>query len=244
MPKQLTRTQVRHTAYAARHLQSALAAGRGAYLLGAAAGSGTRAYKRARRDQRVYDIKEKKFFDKVEAENTMAATGEVSTSLNLIPQGVTESTRIGRKAYLHSIDGRCRLNMPETAGQSGGSGDLTLTLVLDKQANGATPAYADIYELNTNVKSFLNLANTGRFKVLWKQEMIFVPVLSGDGTTDATAQTVREAHFHVDLKGLPVEFSGASGAITEITSNNLIMCEISTNASILTNWNYRIRYTD
>ena len=77
---------------------------------------------------------------------TFDTTGEVlpgggtSTGLNLIAQGTTESNRVGRKCVITKILIRGHVTTASTEANN----IIRMLLVLDKQANGAYPAYADV----------------------------------------------------------------------------------------------------
>lgn len=166
---------------------------------------------------------EMKFFDTVMSSAPIDTTGENIQALNLIPQGVTESTRVGRKCTIKRITMKGFLRWdPAMNAASYGTSHIRLALVLDKQANGAAPDYTDVYETNS-VLSPRNLANVGRFKVLkcWQLNPAEGQFIS---TAVACPLTPIEFNKKVDI---PLEFNSTTGAITEIRSNNLVLMAIS-----------------
>jgi len=165
---------------------------------------------------------ELKFFDTA-ISFSLDATGEVPATgqLNLIPQGVTESQRVGRKCIIKSL--LLTFNVLLTPAASATASDVAVIYVmLDTQANGAAAAITDVFTSGTNLPSALrNLSNVDRFRVLKKIKMQYSPKA---GVT--TAYNTETIHKEVYLKNLhiPLEFSSTTGAITEIRSNNIFLC--------------------
>ncbi len=186
--------------------------------------------------------KERKFFDTA-LSFSFDQTGEIPATgqLNLIPQGVTESTRIGRKAFIKSI--QIRAKMLYTPGASAiGTDNCDLYLVLDKQANGAAAAITDVFDSATLQGAMLNLANSGRFQIIRHWPMVFA---SAAGVSGAYARQAKQFNFYKKCN-IPVEFSSTTGAITEIRSNNLFLCAGSGTEDDLVSvgGTCRLRYTD
>lgn len=186
---------------------------------------------------------ELKFFDTTLA-FTYDSTGEVPATgqLNLIPQGVTESTRVGRKCTLKSIDIRAEFSFNAGAATSA-STCAYLMLVLDKQCNGAAAAITDVLSSNDMRGAQLNLANSGRFVILrsWA-----VPMTAQAGVSGAYNTVVKPFRYQRRLN-LPIEFSSTTGAITEIRSNNLfLLAGSSTSSDDLISFNgvCRVRFSD
>ncbi len=185
---------------------------------------------------------ERKFFDTA-LSFSYDQTGEVPATgqLNLIPQGVTESTRIGRKAFIKSVQIRAKLLY--TPGASAiGTDNTDLYLVLDKQANGAAAAITDVFESATIQTAMLNLANSGRFVILRHWPVVFA---SQAGVSGAYARQAKQLNFFKSCN-IPIEFSSTTGAITEIRSNNLFLCAGSGTEDDLVSVSgtCRLRYTD
>jgi len=162
---------------------------------------------------------ELKFFDTALAWN-VDATGEVPATgqLVLIPQGVTESTRVGRKCVIKSIYIKATLSFAPgvTATTSGTS---AIVLVQDTQCNGAAAAVTDVYT-GTNIPIAMhNLANSQRFKVIKTLKFSWTP---GNWNGTGFANVSRNFSYYKKLN-IPLEFSGTTGAITELRSNNLFL---------------------
>lgn len=199
-----------------------------AAMMGGAAGAGARRKKavqtqKAQRAAMVLSRRfsgpggELKFFDTA-ISFTFDTTGEVpaNTQLVLIPQGVTDSTRIGRKCTIKSIQTRLTIaNAP--ASSATGSCVLFLYLVQDTQANGAAAAITDVLTSNAMAAAMINLTNSQRFRILkkWKWEMN-----SAAGVTTAYNNVSKHLDWYTKCN-IPLEYSAGTGAITEIRSNNL-----------------------
>jgi len=162
---------------------------------------------------------ELKFFDtaltfSVDATMEVPATGQ----LVLIPQGVTESTRVGRKCIIKSIEVKGTIaDAPAAAANAASS--AYVWLVLDKQCNGAAAAATDVFTSTAAQTALINLANSERFVILKKWVWSFN---SSAGVTTAYNNTRREFEYYRRCN-IPIEFSSTTGAITEIKSNNLFL---------------------
>lgn len=185
---------------------------------------------------------ELKFFDTALSFN-IDATGEVPATgqLCLIPQGVTESTRVGRKCTLKSIEMKFdTLLVPAAAANS--ATVSAIYVVLDKQTNGAAAAATDVFTGTVMPNALRNLANSQRFVILkkfvWAQN-------SAAGVTTAYNNTVRHFEFYKKLN-IPLEFSSTTGAITELKSNNIFLLAGSNPLDDLVqvSGNVRLRFSD
>lgn len=162
---------------------------------------------------------ELKFFDTANS-FLFDTTGEVPATgqLCLIPQGTTESTRIGRKCVIKSIQMRGRLLFTPGAATTGAC-TTHLYLILDKQANGAAAAATDVMTSTAFADSFHNLANSQRFVVLkaWHHTFNCTAGVSG-------AYNPMVKYLECFKKcNVPIEYSSTTGAITEIRSNNIFL---------------------
>ncbi len=195
---------------------------------------------------RSYQEQELKFFDTTVNDAIVTNTGQVSVSLNLVPVGDTESTRIGRKIWVTSIWVRLEIFLPQQQNQADiGVGDqLRIILIQDKQTNGAAATVLNILE--TQVKeSYRNLSNTERFRFIYDKNVVLNRrVAVTDGTNTSTSPTV-VYHFekYIRIPNVPVQFDGVSGAISEVRSNNFFLLFISQVGVLgVQNSNVRIRY--
>lgn len=164
----------------------------------------------------MFNRPESKFFD-TSISTTFDTTGEVlNGSLLLMAQGSSEIQRDGNKIVVTSI------NMKGTITPLVGAlnGDcIQLVLVQDQQCNGATAAYTDIWLTNA-FNSFLQLANSKRFKIL----KTFRKTISPTGINVAGTSVIQQA-YHIKFAKkckIPILFgTGGGGAVTDLRSNNL-----------------------
>lgn len=163
--------------------------------------------------------KEIKFFDtalsfSVDNTGEVPATGQIA----LIPQGSTQSTRVGRKCVIRSI--QLKLHLLYNPGASALAATSTyLYLVLDKQANGAAAASTDVLTSNDFAVSLINMDNSERFLILKKWCLQFDA--KAGATTAYNAQTQDIDYYR--KCSIPMEFNSTAGAITEIRSNNIFL---------------------
>jgi len=186
---------------------------------------------------------ELKFFDTALSFN-VDATGEVPATgqLVLIPQGVTESTRVGRKCVLKSIQMRILANY-QPAAAAVATTNAWIYLVLDKQCNGAAAAVTDVFASATLSTAMHNLSNSQRFVILKKIKMTFNPPA---GATTAYNNIAKQVEMFKKCN-IPLEFSSTTGAITEIRSNNIFLLAGSDTLSddtVVVAGNARVRYSD
>lgn len=167
-------------------------------------------------------VPEKKFFDTALTFNcdttAESASSSVTGQIDLIPQGDTESTRDGRQCTITSIELKGALTFTPGASATA-SGVVMMYLVLDTQANGAQATWADIYSTTSIQLSLNNMANSGRFRTLKKWTWVFNP--PAGATTAYNTQTKFMQYFK--NVNIPMEFSAATGALTEIKSNHVFL---------------------
>ncbi len=189
---------------------------------------------------------ELKFFDVTLDDAVVAAGFNVTATVNAIPQGVTESERVGRKCTIRSIHWRIQCKVPEMDAQATPNAGDTIRVVmyLDHQANGATAANTDLFESN-DWQSFRNLANTQRFEILYDR-MVNVNyfTLASDGAgLVSSAEWSKDLQFHKKCN-IPLEFSSTTGVIGEIRSNNIGVMLGGKNNIGGFNSQIRLRYSD
>lgn len=182
---------------------------------------------------------EKKFWD------TGLTIAEVPTgmqihNLTVVAQGNGESQRIGRKITIRDINVRYTLRMfPSVSAFAGNV--IRIMIVQDRQTNGTEFAPGDLLEDN-DLHSFRNLANSGRFKVLWTTTID----LSATAGVSDTGYAANAKSVIVNLKvNIPMEYDGVSGAIGTVRSNNIYFTtQTLIGEEFIANGNARIRFTD
>ncbi len=204
--------------------------------------------KRLMAARRSYTGQELKFID-LDHDDTVIATGGtiLNGSINLIAQGITESTRIGRKCTIRKIGWHMTWALPAVNATGGAPNADTgrAILYLDKQCNGATANVTDILE-TADWQSFNNLANKGRFRTLMDRS-ITLNYAAGSGSGGAAdndyAQNIVHEEFYKDVN-IPIEYNDVNGVLSEIRSNNLGILLISNNGIIGFFSKIRLRFTD
>lgn len=186
---------------------------------------------------------EKKFFDTALAFN-FDATGEVPATgqLVLIPQGVTEQSRVGRACVVKSLQLRIHAGFAPGAAATA-STNCWIYVVQDTQANGAAAAITDVLTTNNIATALLNLDNSQRFKILKKLKMTFNP---GAGVTTAYNNVNVDKECYMKLN-VPMDYSSTTGAITEIRSNNIFLLagsDTTSDDTVTLDGNCRVRFTD
>ncbi len=174
-----------------------------------------------------------------------------TSSLVLIGQGVTESTRIGRKCVIRSIGWRGNLKGATVATASAPPAhSVRLLVVQDTQANGAAPTVSGTGGLfeSADYQSFNNLVNKGRFKVLYdKVHAMNWGAGAGDGTTNDFAPFNRNFTFFKKCE-IPIEYSGVASpsVITELRTNNIygVMISSSSGTDVSLDSKFRFRFSD
>jgi len=162
---------------------------------------------------------EDKFFDTAlsfDVDNT----GEVPASgqLCLIPQGVTESTRVGRKCTIKSIQIRGVTQFTPGAAAVA-TAQVYIYVVLDTQCNGAAAAITDVLTSNTMSLAMINMANSGRFRIL---KRFAFPLNPTAGATGSWNNLIKPLEYFKRVN-IPIEYSSTTGAIGEIRSNNIFL---------------------
>ncbi len=196
--------------------------------------------------------KELKFFDTSFTDsNGISATGQiVQDSVNEVVQDVSENGRVGRNIYVKSLLINGLFKAQTQANDAAGVNDMIRTIVyIDHQTNGATATVGQILEQG-DILSHNNLENSKRFKIL-KNFIMSVHSPAGGGDVGAAESNwggmVIPYKCIIKFKTpLKIEFNGATGAITEMSSNNLGIMQISFSgdSNVTSEFCTRIRYTD
>lgn len=209
----------------------------------------TRERLRAARNRPVYTRfsgpgSELKYFDTATS-FTVDTTGEVPATgqLVLIPQGDTETTRDGKRCVITSIQARWDIIYNPPASSQGNS-VVCITLVQDTQCNGAAAAVTDVFTSNVTTQAMINLDNSNRFRILKKWNLVFNPQAAAI-VTQLNADMKHIEYYHKCR--IPLVFSGATGAITELKSNNLFLLASGfgvTDDLVTVTGNVRVRFDD
>lgn len=185
---------------------------------------------------------ENKFFDTaLDFTFDLTAIVPATGQLCLVPQGTTESTRIGRKLKIHSIQIRGVYSCDQGAQPL--SINTYLYLMQDTQTNGAAATLAEMFTGNDLSSAMINLANSGRFRVLKRFLWTSTPSYGTIGAPGDSAGIMEDYYKKMNLE---VDFSSTTGALTEIRSNNLFLVAGAKNGDNLVTFHgtCRIRYSD
>lgn len=193
---------------------------------------------------------ELKFFD-TSLSGTIDATAEIPATggqINLVPQGDTQSQRVGRKIIIRSIHVKGTAFLAPAA-SANASEVAYMYLIWDKQCNGAAATVGDansgvFTSANLSV-AYMTLANKSRFVILKKWIWTFN---AGAGVTTAYNTVARNFDFFKKCM-IPIEFdaSATTGAITTIRSNNCFLVWGTTGTTddvVSVTGAIRIRYMD
>lgn len=170
-------------------------------------------------------------------------TGNVNTTghiqlLNVIPNGTSGSSRIGKKVALKYIQFR-GIMAPGTTMNNACSG--AFLLVYDVRPGGTLPAITDILNAVTPF-AMNNDSNNGRFKILHREDF----TLAGDAASPTSTTYVNMARF----KKIPkkVEYGNAgTGTIGDITLGGLYAVFVGDQAGTAgatAYMTFRLRYMD
>ncbi len=187
---------------------------------------------------------ELKFHDLNIDDAVVATTGTIAEdSVLTIAQGTDESERVGRKIVVKQIGWRFDIQLPPSTASGATSDQVRVILYLDKQANGAAAAVTDLLE-TADYQSFNNLSNSGRFRTLMDRDYDLVAKAGGgDGTTEDYGEDLVSDTFFKKCN-IAVEYSGTTGVIAQMTSNNIGVLLLSKSGFTVFKSNMRIRFTD
>ncbi len=212
----------------------------------AAAAVQQRAFKRLRKQSiRVSELK----FHDVDFNNASVSTGgDIEGTINIIAQGITESTRIGRKCTITNIGWRYDISLAELdAGASPSPSNVVrIILYLDKQTNGASATVLNILQ-TADYQSFNNLSNKGRFTILMdKTHSLNYLNLASDGAGVVSSGNVLRSFKFFKKTNISIEYddSAATGALTTIRTNNIGILSISRSGNVLIDSKIRLRFAD
>ncbi len=188
---------------------------------------------------------EKKFLDVAVAAYDPGTAGTVKLMSDIV-QGVTASTRVGRRATILSLHLTGQILPPINLIDDNAMWNrMKVWVIQDLQTNGALFAVTD-FLASADIDSFRNLNQKDRFKVLFTRQYSSNPHgVSGNGTTHALCRGV--IPFKANVKCcIPVDYNAADGDIDSQQLNSLHVLAISEVAAPATTiaYNTRIRYVD
>lgn len=180
-------------------------------------------------------------------------TTRTVTPINIINTGTSFFNRIGRKIHVKSI--HLRGYLAESGNALAAPDYLRIALVYDKQINGVTASWSDIWQetdlagaQTTNTTSQVNLNNRDRFQIL-KEWKIHTP---GQNATpsifvdeDCCVTGSIEAYLKTNLE---VQYKADAGLVTDLATGGLYLTTAGTIASGTHPWDLdctiRVRFVD
>lgn len=184
---------------------------------------------------------ERKYTDTAVAAYELDTTGSV-TLISVIPQGASQSQRIGRKVENKSIEVRGQVNTKTTTTITSGR----VMLVYDRQPNKALAAVTDVLE-SASYYAFKKDENKNRFLILKDKHFKTTGNQTAAQINDSGIQNV---HWFLKLpRGLITEYSTAgTGVIGDITTGALLLVVIGTTAAgtaaMQAQLAFRVRFDD
>lgn len=183
--------------------------------------------------------------------NTSLTLGLSSTApfltMNLVPQGVASSSRLGSKFTIRSFQMKGTFITPQNTGGAVSTTQVRQILFTDSQTNGALPAILDLLEGSPAFNSLRSVQNAGRFKILFDRQWVMRPKTVWDSTLDIIVRTENKVHKGYYKKmNLVVHMEGSSGVQSEVRQNSLILCTFVDATTLPVSWQgqQRIRFTD
>ncbi len=196
-----------------------------------------------RNGRQMFRRPELKFLDTTEASFTPATTGNVSATVVQARLGTGSSQRIGRQIAVRSIHVKLMCVLPTTTAGANASDSMSVWVVLDKQCNGATFTFANLF--GSDILDHRNLDNVRRFKVLKKVSFNIAGAgFAGDGTTNDVGNRVKYFEIHLSNVYIPIDFDADAGTIADMTSNNIAVVTVSQLGVATMAFITRIRYSE
>lgn len=184
---------------------------------------------------------ELKFFDVEPIDLSPIPPGStlLINSINKIVEGTGESQRIGRRCTIKRIEWKYQIRL--LSGNSVSADDtVRLVMYLDRQCNGASAGIMQLFESSGNFQTFYKLENQDRFSILFDKQ--FTINATGENVTTNARLTHAVNGTFTKKCNIPIEFSGVTGAITEIRSMNVGIMVLSDNGDCALASNLRVRF--
>lgn len=168
-----------------------------------------------------------------ELNNDSVGTTPTVHDVGTVAQGDDRENRKGDEIRIKSVFGRFLIYQSASAASTQ-TDFIRIMVLFDNQANGAKPAYTDVVE-NNNVMAYRTMGKSTRFHVIYNKLI----------TLDPSNRSKIVSFYKKNLNQL-VQYTGSSGAITDISKGSLILIAWSNQASLTPtiNSNIRFRFTD
>lgn len=164
--------------------------------------------------------RELKVLDTTFGSITVPIAGTAIMSPNLVAQGITKNQRVGRQFNIVHLGLKFVLTMPNQSSIATAADAFRLIVYLDKQANGALAAVTDVLT-TASLFSFYNIDNIDRFEIIDDSTFSFSsPSFDSTPVTGGACPVYKHVIRDYDLS-IPIEYSGTTGVIGGLKSNNL-----------------------
>lgn len=203
-------------------------------------------WKTKRRQCVTGKVPEKKFVDAGAQTLAPQITGQALVLSNIV-QGITGSTRIGRKATITNINVKGMIHLASGTSATTQSNRVRLCLVWDHSTNGATFSGSDVFATagTSDINAYRALDNLGRFTILWDKTFTINTSLAGVSGAVLTSEAMR--NFNMSVKCcIPIEYDDPAGAHANqlVNSISLLAYEEQTVPSTTIQFTRRVRFID
>lgn len=156
-------------------------------------------------------------------------------------QGNTSITRIGNRVLMKSMWFRGCYKVPTQSSQS--SDQVMMALVLDRQCNGAFPAYGDVFG-SSNWLSFPLTNNEKRFKILYSNLFSMnANLITGVPNFECSPYICE--FYKKFKKPIEIRYNANNGTVADINGNCLFWTAISKHGlAVIEDGAWRIRFID
>lgn len=195
---------------------------------------------------------ERKYID-LTTTNTAVSTTAGIACLNQMTQGTSAVTRVGNKIVIKSIQckGIFRLEqaVDEAVSILAPAQAARFMIILDKQPNGVIATATDIFEVNNDVFSPINMQYRERFVVLCDKLFALGPAAStaSAGVVTWGSGTQKIINWYKKCS-IPVTYGGNAGLMSDLRTNAIYIVLMGQIASGDTDTNFsgytRIRFVD
>lgn len=187
---------------------------------------------------------ELKFLDLDLDDSVVAAGGNITPTICVIPVGSGQSERVGRSVRLRSIHWKYYIILPSTTSVAATSDSVRCVLYVDLQCNGAAAAITDILA-SDEWQSWRNLNNSRRFHILYDKVHTLNSVSgAGQSATDNFGVDSISVEHHINTVNYQIEYSGTDGTLDELTSTNVGVLLVGRDGFAGFESKLRLRYYD
>ncbi len=189
---------------------------------------------------------ELKFFDTTKSATTVDSAGTIlDESLVIIPEGVGEEERVGRKIHVKSWYLKGNILLPASTSEFNTSDIIRLMIVWNKQTNKTGLTILDLLK-TADLFSHRNVSAQHKFVILYdRYHTMNASAGGGNGTAIETCESRRMIKIYKKCNiSISYSATAATGAVSTQETNNILVFAITAGAHIQIAYTVRIRYTD